>query len=112
MILVISACSLVLGGTFWEFDEFVFLFVVDLHVELQFLVDIVIPFLLHFEIESMFCFVVVLLLQLECLFYSSVESLRYQILELLAGVLLFVVHSSQKFEHAQGSDEVVPLLVI
>jgi len=51
--------SFILGRAFRKFDKFVLLSVINLLVKLQFFIEVVVPFLLHFIIQSVLCFIIV-----------------------------------------------------
>jgi hypothetical protein len=72
-----------LGGALRQFNEDSFLLIEYLLIEVQFFEDYVVPFLLQFEIQAMFCLIVILSFHLQKFCHGSIEGVEDHILKLL-----------------------------
>ena len=61
-------------------------------VELQLFADVVVPFLLHFEIESVLSLVIIPLFNLQVLLHCSVEGLRHEVLKVAVEIVFLGIY--------------------
>lgn len=62
------------------------------------------PFFLHFEVQTVFGLVVILFLHLQIFFDGSIEGLVDEVLKFHGGILLLAVYSSKELKAAEASD--------